>query len=134
MAEENEPPEEKKKKKHFEIKSEKVRQASEFISNRWVEFGSGALMILGIIFTFFYHHFGSILVGLAVGMCFYDGISSYFVNLGARYTAQGLFKTLMVIGTALFLLLIAPGFLIAMAAAFGIVALIRWGMKGKTKF
>lgn len=132
MAEENKPPETEKKKKLFEIKSDKVREASEFISNRWVEFGSAALMILGIIFTFFYHHFGSVLVGLAVGMCFYDGISSYFAHLGERYTAQGLFKTLMVIGTVLFLLLIAPGFLIAAAAAYGIVALVRWGMRPKT--
>ena len=128
MAEDEKPPEEKKEKKKFEIKNEKVQQAKEFIGNRWVEIASGCLMVIGLILSFFYTWIGGILVGFAVGLCFYDGISAYFVKLNDYYMAQGLFKTLMFIGMALYLLLIAPLFLIAIVVGYGVAALCHWGL------
>ena len=131
MAEEEKPPEEhkeEKKKKKFEIKSEKIQQAKEFIGNRGVEVASGCLMVIGLILSFFFMRIGGILVGLAVGLCFYDGIRAYFVKLSDYYVAQGLFKTLMIIGMALYLLMIAPFFLIAIVVGYGLAALCHWGL------
>ncbi len=106
----------------------KIQQAKEFIGNRWVEVGSGCLMVIGLILSFFYVWMGGILVGLAVGLCFYDGIRAYFVKLSDYYVAQGLFKTLMIIGMALYLLFIAPLFLISIVVGYGAAALCHWGI------
>lgn len=111
------------------LQSEKVVKSTTYVKGHWIEFVTGALMILGIIFAFFFMIVGGILVGLAAGFCFYDEIQNYFVQLRDYYSERGLFKTLMVIGVALYLLIIAPAFLISLAAGFGVMTLINWGMK-----
>ena len=121
------------KKKMNELKekmqSEQVTKSTSYITKHWIEFATGALMILGIIFAFFYMYIGGILVGLAIGFCLFDEIHNYFVQLRDCYSERGLFKTLMVIGVALYLLIIAPAFLISLAAGFGLMTLICWSRK-----
>jgi hypothetical protein len=110
---------------------EKDQKGGNFFWNRQIEFASGALMLVGIILSFFYVHIGGALVGLAFGMCFFEEIRSYFFQLGEFYIEQGLFKTLMLIATILYFLITIPAFIIATAIGFGVIYLIRWSLQKK---
>lgn len=85
----------------------------------------GALMILGIILAFFYLQIGGALVGLAVGISFYDELQRYFFHAREYATVEGLFKTLMLVGLLLYLLLAATAFVIAVVVAFVIMSIVH---------
>lgn len=86
---------------------------------------SGIFVFIGLILAFFYIHLGAILVGLGLGICFYQEIHYYFLQILEGYTRQGLFKILVGIAIILFLLLSIPTFIIATAIGFGVMYLIR---------
>lgn len=86
---------------------------------------SGILMVVGIILSFFYIHVGGALVGLAVGMSFYDELQRYFFHARDYATIEGLFKTLMLVGLLLYLLLAATSFVIATVIGFVVMSLIH---------
>lgn len=108
---------------------ERFRKSTDFVVDRRVEFVSGALMLVGIILSFFYIHMGGILVGLAFGLCFFEELLAYFLQFGGRYSEQGLFKTLMSIGTVIFFLFAIPTFILAAAVGFGIMYFLRVFLK-----
>src|SRR6185503_12924051 len=89
----------------------------------------GALMFLGLIFSFYYVHIGGFLVGLSLGLAFFEEIQGYILKLRHLYPANGLFKTLMLIGGALYLLVAVPIFLIAVVIGCAIRYLIKWFKK-----
>lgn len=111
-------------KKPF-LDKEGLRKGADFFWNRRIEFISGALMLAGIILSFFYIHIGGALVGLAFGICFFNEIYTYFVQLRDLYTEQGLFKTIMSIATVLYFLISIPAFILAAAIGFAAMYLIR---------
>lgn len=130
------PPEEDKKqeseKKPFKQRlkeDERIKQGVDFLWARRIEFFSGALLLIGIILAFFYIHIGGTLVGLGFGVCFFDEIHSYFLQLRDLYTEQGLFKTVMWVGTIVYFLIAIPAFIIASAIGYGVMYLIRWSLK-----
>lgn len=86
---------------------------------------SGLLMIVGLVFSFFYIHVGGALVGLAVGISFYDELQRYFFHARDYATMEGLFKTLMLVGLLLYLLLAATAFVIAVVIGFVVMAVIH---------
>lgn len=86
---------------------------------------AGVLMILGIILAFFYLQIGGALVGLAVGISFYDELQKYFFHAREYATVEGLFKTLMLVGLLLYLLLAATAFVIAVVVAFVVMSIIH---------
>lgn len=86
---------------------------------------AGVLMILGIVLAFFYLQIGGALVGLAVGISFYDELQKYFLHAREYATVEGLFKTLMLVGLLLYLLLAATAFVIAGVIAFVVMSVIH---------
>lgn len=86
----------------------------------------GICVVLGIILGFFYVYIGGALVGLAAGLCFFKEIHTYIITLREYLTEEGIFKTLMFIGVALYLLLAIPSFIVAFAIGFGAITLLRW--------
>ena len=132
MAEEE--PEEKKSKvkekmgQYAEkIKShEGVKKGVNFLWDRRMEFFSGALMLVGIVLAFFYTHIGGGLVGLGFGICFCDEIRAYFVRLRDLFTEHSLFKTVMLVGTIVYFLIVIRAFVIAAAIGFGVMCLVCW--------
>lgn len=105
---------------------EGFKKCVDFLWDFRIEIFSGALVLAGIILAFFYIHIGGMLVGLGVGICFFEEIYSYFLQLRNLYTQQGLFKTLIFIGTILYFLISIPAFIIATGVGFGAMFLIRW--------
>jgi len=108
---------------------EEWRRGTKFFWQKRIEFLSGALMLIGIILSFFYTHIGGAFVGLAVGICFFEEIHGYFLRLRDSYSEQSLFKTVMSIGTILYFLIVIPAFIIATAIGFGAIYLIRLSLK-----
>jgi hypothetical protein len=86
------------------------------------------LMIAGLITSFFFVQIGGILVGLALGLSFFEELFRYFLHMRDFHTAKGLFKTLMMLGGAIYLVLGVPLFLLALLAGFGIRAFVHWKM------
>ena len=111
------------------LKNENLGQGAHFFWKKRIEFLAGALMLMGIILSFFYSRSGGALVGLGFGVCFFDEIYNSFLKLRDFYTEQGLFKTLMWIATILFFLISIPAFIIAAAIGFGAIFVIRWSFK-----
>lgn len=93
------------------------------------EICSGILVFLGLILALFYIHLGAMLVGLGFGICFFQEIHHYFLQIRESYTRQSLFKILVGIAIVLFLLLCIPVFIIAAAIGFGVMYLIRTAFK-----
>lgn len=105
---------------------QKMGKGFHFLWRHRIELLSGALMLVGIILTFsFFPNIGGALVGLGFGLCFYKEIHGYFVQLREIYVEQGVFKTLMLIGTVVFLLITVPAFIIATAIGYGAMYLIQ---------
>lgn len=102
-----------------------------FVRNYWLEIISALFMLAGIIAAFFIFALSALLVGIALGMGFYDEIRIYFLQLKTHFTRLGLYKALMLIGLALFFLLVIPPFLIGCALGYGIFALVRWAKNRK---
>lgn len=86
---------------------------------------AATLMILGIILAFFYIQMGGFLVGLAFGLFFSDEIQDYFLKAPGYYSLAGLFKSLMILGVILYLLISAWAFLIATVLGFVIMTLLQ---------
>ena len=97
----------------------------DFFYRHWVHLIAGVFMVLGIILSFFYLNFGGALVGLATGMGFFDELQRYFFHAREYAIAEGLFKTLLLVGLLLFLLLAATAFVIAVVIAFVIMSMIH---------
>lgn len=110
---------------------ERLNRGYNYFWNRRIEFLTGPLMLIGIILSFFYMHLGGVLVGLAFGICFFEEIQNYFIQLRERYSSKGLFKTLMLIGVALYFLLSIPTFIIFAIIGFAVIYLIRRTMKNR---
>ena len=108
---------------------ERYKQGADYFLDHRVEFFSGALVLIGIILSFFYIHLGGMLVGLGFGICFFEEIYAYFLQVKGYYTEQGLFKTLIWIGTLLYFLIAIPAFIISVAIGFGVMYLIRHSFK-----
>lgn len=96
-----------------------------WIKERWLECIAALLMILGLIFAIFQPHTGGALVGLGFGLIFYDEIHLFFSKIKEYATKSGLFKTLMLSGVFLFLLISTPGFVIASLVALAIMVLLQ---------
>ncbi len=87
------------------------------------------LVFIGLVLSFFYILTGSTLVGLGFGFTFHKEIFSYFLRLKEYFTEQGILKTLVLIGTILFLLVTLPAFIIAAVIGFGVMLLFRWSFR-----
>ncbi len=96
------------------------------IWNYRIEIFSGCLLLIGLILSFFYIHVGEALVGLGVGLCFYEEMHNYFVQVRELYVAHGLFKTLVLIGLIVFLLITIPLFVVAIAVGYGAMYLVTY--------
>lgn len=110
---------------------EHLKKGVGFFWDRRIEFISGALMLIGIVLSFFYTHIGGTLVGLGFGICFFEEIHSHFLQFRGFYSEQGLFKTLMLIAIILYFLISIPAFIIATAIGFGAIYLIRLSWKNR---
>jgi|GEM_PF-1626541 len=106
-------------------KDEKINTFFNWIWENRLYVFSAALMIIGIIFAFYYVHIGGALVGLAAGLSFYDEINGYFVQLREFYSSRGLFKSLMVVGLAIYFLIAVPVFIVALVVGFIAIYLTR---------
>ena len=104
-------------------------QFFEFAWDHALEIISAAAVLIGIVLTFFYIHVGAALVGLGIGLCFYQEICSILAHAGGYYTNLGLLKTLILIGMLLFFLIAIPSFIIILALVCAIMFLIRWTFK-----
>lgn len=100
-----------------------------FFWNRPLEIISGALMLAGIIISFFYLHIGGILVGLAFGLCFFNELQTFFYRFLDIYSEQGVFKTLMLLATILYFLISIPAFIVCVAIGFAAILIIRLSFK-----
>lgn len=98
---------------------------NKFIWDYRLEILSGLLMLAGLIISFFYVHTGGALVGLSVGICFFNEMYGYFSCLREFYLERGAFKTLMIIGIVVYFLISIPVFIVAVFVGFGIVFLIQ---------
>lgn len=123
--ESNEP---KKKKTIFNkvIQDEEFNKKINWLWERRFLLFAGALMFLGIVFSFYYIHIGGFLVGLAVGLAFFDEIRIYVAELRELYLTHSLFKTLMLIGIAIYFLIAVPLFIFGAAIGFSVKYLIHW--------
>src|SRR5947209_6554151 len=63
----------------------------------------GILMLVGVILGFFYLQLGGLFVGLSFGLFFATEIQGYFVKARDYYTADGLIRTLLLLGVILYL-------------------------------
>ncbi len=108
---------------------EPSKKGADFFKEQRLNILTGALMLVGLILSFFYVQIGGLLVGLAVGLCFFKQIYNYFFSLEDRFTHRGLFMTLMSIGVVLYLLITIPAFVLATAISFGIMYLLRIKLK-----
>lgn len=108
---------------------ERFRKGTGYVLDRRVEFVSGALMFVGVILSFFYMDIGGLLVGLGFGLCFFEDILSFFLQLKGRLTETGLFKTLISVGVVIFFLIAIPLFILGVAIGFGIMYLLRIFLK-----
>lgn len=90
---------------------------------RSIEFIAAALMLLGIILAFFYLQIGGALVGFGFGLYFFEEIRNYFLKAKGAYSTEGLFRTLMLLGMLLYLLLAATAFVLATVVAVVIMTL-----------
>lgn len=115
-----------KKEGRFSMRGEKFKQAWEPFWDHRIEIFSGLLLIVGLILSFFYLRIGGALVGLAFGICFFEEMHNYFIQLRDVYIAHGVFKTLILIGTVIFFLIAVPFFIIASAVGYGAMYLINW--------
>ncbi len=106
---------------------EKARLSGDihFIRGHVPEVLSGILVFVGLVLAFFYIHLGAMLVGLGFGICFYQELYNYFLQIRESYSRQRLFKILVGLATILFLLLSIPAFIIATAIGFGVIYLVR---------
>jgi hypothetical protein len=123
-----EPEKQKEQKDSFTKKikeDERFQKGTHFFWGHRIEFLAGLLMLAGIILSFFYIHIGGTLVGLGFGIGFFEEIFNFFHQIRNLYAEAGLFKTLMSIGTVLYLLITIPAFIIAAAIGFGIIFLVR---------
>lgn len=107
------------------IHNKRLNQEVRSVWKKRIEIVSGALMLAGIIISFFYIHIGAFFAGFAFGLCFFEEIYNSFVQLRDFYTEQGIFKTLMWIATILFFLISIPVFIVAAAIGFALIFLIR---------
>lgn len=73
------------------------------------------LAIAGLILSFFFARFGAILVGLGVGLCFFEEIVIYLRDLTDYLRGANVYRTIVWIVAALFLLLSLPTFIIFVA-------------------
>lgn len=96
-----------------------------YFGQHWMRLVAGVLMIVGIILSFFYIHVGGVLVGFAVGLGFFEELQKYFFHARDYATTEGLFKTLLLVGLLLFLLLAATSFVIAAVIAFVLMSLVH---------
>ncbi len=101
------------------------KQFFESIWERRLEYLTGALVLVGLIFAFFYPHFGGALVGFGAGLCFYEEMHSYFIQLRDFFVDRGLFKSVLLVGIVLYLLITVPIFVIATAIGYGLMFVIR---------
>ena len=129
-------PEDKKKTKKDKTpfmkrvkEDERLNKGVNYLWDHRIEIFSSALTLVGIILSFFYIHIGGTLVGLGFGLCFFDEVHNYFLQLRDFYIEQGLFKTLMWIGTILYFLIAIPAFIISAAIGYAAIFLIRWSFK-----
>lgn len=108
---------------------EPPKKGADFFKEQRLNVLTGALMLVGLILAFFYVQIGGLLVGLAVGLCFFKQLYNYFFSLEDRFTHRGLFMSLMSIGVVLYLLITVPAFVLATAVGFGIMYLVRITLK-----
>ena len=123
-----EPEDPKKDKTSFINKlkeDERLKKGTSFFWDKRLFFLSGALMFIGLILSVFYLQIGGLFIGLAVGICFFDEIYTYFMELRDRYSEHGMFKTLMAIALVIYFLIAVPVFILATAIGFGLIYLIR---------
>ncbi len=99
----------------------------------WSELVAAILMIFGLILAFFHLYLGGALVGLATGIAFSAEFTVYIAALKLSRAKRGLFKTLMVLGVLLYLLLAAPSFVIGTAIGFAFMSLVRFYQKRRKR-
>jgi len=123
-------PEKKKSKIFNKLKdTEKFKKGGGLIWDYRIEIFSGALVLVGLILAFFYIHIGGALVGLGFGICFFEEMHNYFIQLRDIYTEHGVFKSLILIGTVIYFLIAVPIFVITSAVGYGAMYIINWLMK-----
>lgn len=92
-----------------------------FLKNLWslrIEILSGLFVLLGVILSLFYTEVSSGLVGLGCGACFFGELNRYFSGLKGVSSANDIFKTLMLLGLVIFLLVQLPFFVIALGVGY----------------
>lgn len=117
-----------KKKSKFSNKFFENKKLKAIIDKLWdyrIEIFSGALLLAGIIVAFFSFHFGGVLVGLGFGICFFEEMHQYFIQLRDLFSDHGIFKTLMIVGVIIYFLIAIPAFVVASAVGYGAMYIIR---------
>ncbi|MCH9626848.1 MAG: hypothetical protein S4CHLAM2_04790 [Chlamydiales bacterium] len=94
-----------------------------------VEIFAGVLLLVGLILSFFYFRIGGALVGLGFGICFFEEMHQYFIQLRDIYVEHGLFRSVMLVGVVIYFLITIPSFVVAAAVGYGAMYLIRWIVK-----
>lgn len=132
---ENQPedqPDPEKKKSTLSEKLKENERLNKGVDTLWdnrIEIFSSLLLLAGIILAYFYMQIGGTLVGLGFGICFYEEIHGYFLELRGFYTEKGLYKTLMWAGMILYFLISIPAFIIASVIGYGAMSLVRWSSR-----
>lgn len=78
------------------------------------------VLILGILLIFFKPFWGGLLVGLVVGIYFYNEILAIFQDLNGFIEAQGMVRSLILGGIAVAFFISAPMIFIGAALAVGV--------------
>ncbi len=94
-----------------------------------VEIFAGVLLLVGLVLSFFYFRIGGALVGLGFGICFFEEMHQYFIQLRDIYIEHGVFRSVMLVGVVVYFLIAVPSFIVAAAVGYGAMYLIRWIVK-----
>ncbi|MEZ5315287.1 MAG: hypothetical protein R3E91_03635 [Chlamydiales bacterium] len=111
----------KKKQDSYKNQFEDFRKIWRQIYRYRIAIISGCCLMVGLILSFFYLRLGSAFVGLGFGLSFFQEIHGYFIQLRDVYIAHGVFKTVMLIGTIVFLLISIPIFILSAGFGYGVM-------------
>jgi hypothetical protein len=90
-----------------------------------IEIFASILLIAGLVLSFYYFRLGGALVGMGFGVCFYEEMHNYFIQLRDLFIDQSVFKTVVLVGTIIFFLIAIPIFIVASAIGYGAMYLVN---------
>lgn len=94
-----------------------------------VELVCGLFMLMGIVFCFFLAPLGAALVGFSIGVGFFSNILKRLLKFRMQLSESDIFPTLMGIGFVIFLFLVIPPFIVALAGGFAAMWILKQLLK-----